>query len=74
MTKAKNVFPFYFPDTASVIKAISAYKCETLLGPPTIFMDFLNHPERTKYDTSSLKKVLMVSNVLFLLCIKVFKI
>jgi fatty-acyl-CoA synthase len=31
-------FPFYFPDTLATMKAIEAYKCNTLRGTPTQFI------------------------------------
>ena len=62
MTSETAVFPFYFPDTMSIIKSTETYKCENIMGPPTILIDFLNHPERSKYDLSSLNKILMVNN------------
>jgi hypothetical protein len=42
------------------MKAISEYKCQSLMGPPTIMIDLLNHMERKDYDLSSLKKIIMV--------------
>lgn len=53
------IFPFYFPDTKQNMKAISEYKCQSLMGPPTIMIDLLNHNERKDYDLSSLKKIIM---------------
>lgn len=44
------VFPFYFPDTLTTMKAIQGYKCNTLRGTPTqffgikIFNTHLNFP------------------------------
>jgi len=32
------IFPFYFPETLSTIKAIQGYKCNTLRGTPTQFI------------------------------------
>ena len=49
-----KVFPFYFPETLSTIKAIEAYKCDSLRGTPTQFFDILNREERKKHDLSSL--------------------
>lgn len=58
----KSVFSFFFPDTLATMKAIHEYKCNSLLGAPTILLDLLNSPERAKFDLSSLQKCLMVSN------------
>ena len=52
------VFPFYFPETVSTMKAIQRYKCKTLRGVPTQFIDLLNHPDRTNYDLSSLENLI----------------
>ncbi len=56
MTK---VFPFYFPETVSTIKAIEKYKCITMRGVPTQFIDILNHPEVKNHDLSSLKYIVV---------------
>lgn len=53
-----TVFPFFFPDTVATMKAIHEFKCNSLRGPPTIFFDLLNHPERSKFDLSSLDNAL----------------
>jgi hypothetical protein len=52
------VFPFYFPETVSTMKAIQRYKCKTLRGVPTQFIDLLNHPDRANYDLSSLENLI----------------
>ena len=53
------VFPFYSPDTLSSLKAIEKYKCHTFIGSPTLYVDLLNHPDRKKYDISSLQNTLI---------------
>lgn len=50
-----KVFPFFFPETLTTIKAIEKYKCMLLRGVPTQFIDLINHPERKNHDLSSLK-------------------
>jgi fatty-acyl-CoA synthase len=55
----RTIFPHIIPDTLSTIKAISAEKCTSLKGAPTIFMDIINHPELEKYDLSSLDTMLI---------------
>ena len=57
-----NVFPFYFPETLSAIKAIEKYKCNTYRGTPTQFVDLLTHPERNKHDLSSLKNAMVAGS------------
>ena len=52
------VFPFYFPEIVSTMKAIQDYKCVTLRGVPTQFVDLLNHPYRAKFDLSSLENLI----------------
>jgi fatty-acyl-CoA synthase len=42
-----------------MIKAIHSEKCTSVKGAPILFMDMLNHPERSKYDLSSLKTMLV---------------
>jgi fatty-acyl-CoA synthase len=32
------IFPFYFPETLSTMKAIQGYKCNTMRGTPTQFI------------------------------------
>ena len=49
------VFPFYFPDILASIKAIEAYKCNTIRGTPTQYIDLINHPERKNHNISSLE-------------------
>jgi len=53
--KCTVVFPSILPDTVSTMKAIHEEKCTTLLGAPIIFRDILTHPDRKKYDLSSLE-------------------
>lgn len=59
MCDSVKVFPFYFPETLTTIKAIEKYKCVTIRGVPTQYIDILNHPERKKHDLSSLKNVVV---------------
>jgi acyl-CoA synthetase (AMP-forming)/AMP-acid ligase II len=54
-----TIMPFYFPEIISTMKAIQAYKCNTLRGVPTQFVDLLNHPDRQKYDLSSLENLVL---------------
>jgi fatty-acyl-CoA synthase len=56
------VFPFFFPDTLPSIKAIEKYKCTSLRGTPTQFIDLINHPERAKHDLSCLKNAIIAGS------------
>lgn len=58
LMQSSIVFPFYFPETVTTMKAIQGYKCVTLRGTPTQFFDLLHHPERKNYDLSSLDTVI----------------
>ena len=49
------------------MKAVQAYKCNTLRGVPTQYVDILNHPERSKFDLSSLEVLIIGGRYLFLL-------
>ncbi|CAF1655652.1 unnamed protein product, partial [Adineta ricciae] len=42
------------PDTVATMRAIHEEKCTALIGAPIIFRDILMHPDRKKYDLSSL--------------------
>ncbi len=42
------------PDPLATIRAIHEEKRTALIGPPIIFRDILNHPDRKKYDLISL--------------------
>ena len=52
------VFPFYFPEVTSTMKAIQGFKCNTLRGTPTQFFDLLHHPDRKNYDLSSIENAI----------------
>jgi fatty-acyl-CoA synthase len=54
-----SVFPFYLPDTLFALKAIEKYKCYSYMASPTLFVDLVNHPERKKYDITSLKNTIV---------------
>jgi acyl-CoA synthetase (AMP-forming)/AMP-acid ligase II len=55
----KSVFPSLMPDALALLKAIQAEKCTAIKAAPIIFMDLLNHPDRPKYDLSSLQCMLI---------------
>ncbi len=54
VAKCKIVFPAILPDTVSTMQAIHDEKCTALIGAPVIYRDILTHPDRKKYDFSSL--------------------
>jgi fatty-acyl-CoA synthase len=54
MSKCQIVFPAILPDAVATMRAIDEEKCTALIGAPIIFRDILNHPDRKKYDLSSL--------------------
>ncbi|CAF0873115.1 unnamed protein product [Brachionus calyciflorus] len=58
LNQSASVFPFYFPETGTSMKAIQDFKCITLRGTPTQFFDLLHHPDRKKFDLSSLRNVI----------------
>jgi len=53
-SKCQTVFPAILPDPIATMRAIHEDKCTTLIGAPIIYRDILNHPDRKKYDLSSL--------------------
>jgi fatty-acyl-CoA synthase len=53
-TKCQIVFPAILPDPMATMRAIQEEKCTAMIGAPIIFRDILNHPDRKKYDLSSL--------------------
>lgn len=55
VSKCQIIVPAILPDTVSTMKAISEEKCTALIGAPIIFRDMLNHPDKKKYDLSSLE-------------------
>lgn len=59
----QTVFPNILPDTVSTMKAIQSEKCTALKGAPVIFHDIINHPERKKFDLSSLESMLIGASV-----------
>jgi fatty-acyl-CoA synthase len=54
VAKCKIIFPAILPDTVATIQAIHEEKCTALIGAPIIYRDILMHPDRKKYDLSSL--------------------
>lgn len=57
------VYPHFFPDTVATMRAIESERCTGLKGAPVIFFDLLHHPDRAKYDLSSLETILLGASV-----------
>jgi acyl-CoA synthetase (AMP-forming)/AMP-acid ligase II len=53
------VYPSLLPDTLMTMKAIESERCTSIKGPPTIYIDLINHPERNKFNLSSLESMLI---------------
>ncbi|CAF2222449.1 unnamed protein product [Rotaria magnacalcarata] len=53
-SKCKMVFPAILPDPVATMRAIHEEKCTAMIGAPIIFRDILAHPDRKKYDLTSL--------------------
>ena len=54
VAKCTIVFPAILPDTLLTMQTIHDEKCTSLIGAPIIFQNILSHPDRKKYDLSSL--------------------
>ena len=50
-----TVIPMRVFDAGEALEVISRERVSILLGPPTIFSDLLNHPQRAEFDLSSLR-------------------
>ncbi|CAF0850171.1 unnamed protein product [Adineta steineri] len=48
------VFPAVLSDTVATMQAIEEEKCTAVIGAPVIFRNILTHPDKNKYDLSSL--------------------
>jgi fatty-acyl-CoA synthase len=53
-SKCQIIFPGILPDPVATMRVIHEDKCTALIGAPIIYRDILNHPDRKKYDLSSL--------------------
>jgi fatty-acyl-CoA synthase len=53
-SKCQIVFPAILPDPVATMRAIQEEKCTAMIGAPIIYRDILDHPDRKKYDLSSL--------------------
>ncbi|MFD4509977.1 FadD3 family acyl-CoA ligase [Streptomyces sp. NPDC058457] len=50
-----TVIPMAVFDPERALRIVADERVSILLGPPTIFHDLLNHPDRSAYDLSSLR-------------------
>ncbi len=62
LIEVSKIFPFYFPETVTTMRAIQNYQCQYLRGTPTQYFDILNHPDRHKFDLSSLKNAVIAGS------------
>ena len=62
LTEDARVFPFFFPETLTTIKALEKYKCNSLRGTPTQFIDLINNPARSKHDLTHLKRAIIAGS------------
>lgn len=62
VSKGTKVFPFFFPETSTTLKALEKFRCTLIRGTPTQYFDLLNHPERKKHDLSSLKTTVVAGS------------
>jgi acyl-CoA synthetase (AMP-forming)/AMP-acid ligase II len=47
----------------TTMKSIQEDKCTIIKGSPLIYIDLLNHPERSKFDLSSLEAMVVGASV-----------
>ena len=57
--RSSLVFPFFFPETLSTLKALEKYGCNTIRGTPTQYVDLLNHPERKNFNIRKLENIIV---------------
>lgn len=53
--KGATVYPHQVFDATEILSRIDAEKITVLPGPPTLFTEILGHPDRQRYDLSSLR-------------------
>ena len=53
--KGATVLPHPVFDPAVVMERVSAERISVLPGPPTVFQSMLEHPDRSRYDLSTLR-------------------
>ena len=55
LLRGATMVPVPVFDVPSVLQKISDEKISALPGPPTLYLTILNHPDRAKFDLSSLR-------------------
>ena len=55
LLRGTTMVPVPVFDIPSVLQKISDEKISALPGPPTLYLSILNHPDRAKFDLSSLR-------------------
>ena len=55
LLRGATMLPVPIFDIPSVLQKISDEKISALPGPPTLYLSILNHPDRAKFDLSSLR-------------------
>jgi acyl-CoA synthetase (AMP-forming)/AMP-acid ligase II len=55
LTRGATILPLAVFDPTSVLDLVDRLKVSVLIGAPTVFAALLDHPERDKYDLSSLR-------------------
>jgi len=53
--KGATILPHAVFDAAVVMERVSAERISVLPGPPTVFQSLLEHPDRSRYDLSTLR-------------------
>ncbi len=55
LIRGATIIPEPVFDVAAVLQRVSDEKVTMLPGPPTLYLSILNHPDRARYDLSSLR-------------------
>ncbi len=55
LLKGATIIPEVIFDVPAVLQHVTDEKVTMLPGPPTLYLSILNHPDRDKYDLSSLR-------------------
>ncbi|MCW2748282.1 MAG: long-chain fatty acid--CoA ligase [Nocardioidaceae bacterium] len=55
LIQGMRVIPVKAFDALGLLELIQTHQVNVLNGPPTIFIDLMNHPRRTEFDISSLR-------------------
>ena len=55
LMRGATVYPQAVFDAGEVLRMIDRYRITVLPGPPTLYQSILDHPDRARYDLSSLR-------------------